>query len=497
MSRLPILPLGALRSSRNVTELASTWRRPRRTNYRRVVGLRSPRADPNALHPGPGANYGSFMAGSSREDDAIVAKTVAAITGRLYDKLGEVTQSIQQLLVAEISELRGDAQLLGLLRDTVAANIDTFFSSIRHDIAVRNIEPPAAALEYARRLAQREVSANALVRAYRLGHRAALKAVVAEIRAADLQPKLRLDVYERIEAVSFDYIDRISQQVVATYQAERDHWLENRNSRRAFGVREILAEVDVDVDAITTAIGYPLRRIHLAAVIWCGESGERDELAVMERFALRLAESAGAKENPLFIAVDRVTLWAWIPLGVGAAPEAVTRIRTFAETVEDAPWLAVGNPLPDIDGFRRSHRQAQGSRTVAIAMGASGHKLTAASDSGLSVAALLGDNVDAASSWIGEVLGPLAAPTEGDERLRETLRVFLGAGSSFKAAAEELHLHVNSVKYRIARAIERRERPIADDRLDVEVALLLCHWFGAAILDGDPNSHRGPRATAT
>jgi DNA-binding PucR family transcriptional regulator len=169
-------------------------------------------------------------------------------------------------------------------------------------------------------------------------------------------------------------------------------------------------------------------------------------------------------------------------LGAAAAPEAVTRIRAFTETVEDAPWLAVGNPLPDIDGFRRSHRQAQDSRTVAVAMGAVAHKVTAASDSGLSVAALLGDNVDAASSWIGEVLGPLASPTEADERLRETLRVFLRAGSSFKAAAEELHLHVNSVKYRIRRAIERRGRPIADDRLDVEVALLLCHWFGGAVL---------------
>jgi hypothetical protein len=37
-------------------------------------------------------------------------------------------------------------------------------------------------------------------------------------------------------------------------------------------------------------------------------------------------------------------------------------------------------------------------------------------------------------------------------------------------------------KYRIRRAVERRGRPITDDRLDVEVALLLCHWFGGAVL---------------
>jgi hypothetical protein len=38
------------------------------------------------------------------------------------------------------------------------------------------------------------------------------------------------------------------------------------------------------------------------------------------------------------------------------------------------------------------------------------------------------------------------------------------------------------VKYRVRRALERRCRPIADDRLDVEVALFLCDWYGAAVL---------------
>jgi DNA-binding PucR family transcriptional regulator len=45
-----------------------------------------------------------------------------------------------------------------------------------------------------------------------------------------------------------------------------------------------------------------------------------------------------------------------------------------------------------------------------------------------------------------------------------------------------LHLHFNSVKYRIQRAIQRRGRPIGDDRLDVELALLVCQRFGAAVL---------------
>lgn len=422
------------------------------------------------------------MADGSGAADAIVAKTAALVASRLDNRLAEATRAIQRLLVTEITELGGDAQLVQLLRDTVAANVDTFFSAVRNGIPVEHIEPPTAALEYARRLAQREVSANALVRAYRLGHRAALDVVLDEIRASELDPKLSLDVYERMAAVSFEYIDLISQRVVATYQDERERWLGNRNTLRALQVGDLLAGDEVDLDAATTAIRYPLRRIHVAIVTWCPEPTDGDGLGMMERFVRKLAESVGAHESPLFISVDRVTGWAWIPLQDNHGPDVPAKVRRFAEKAIDAPYLAVGDPLPGIEGFRRSHRQAQYGRSVAIASGAAARRVILASDPGLPLAALLGDNLGEAAAWVGEVLGPLARDTDADDRLRETLRVFLRTGSSHKAAAEELHLHSNSVKYRVHRAVERRGRPITDDRLDVEVALLLCHWFGTAML---------------
>jgi DNA-binding PucR family transcriptional regulator len=108
--------------------------------------------------------------------------------------------------------------------------------------------------------------------------------------------------------------------------------------------------------------------------------------------------------------------------------------------------------------------------------------VVAATDPGVSVAALLGGNVAEVREWVGTVLGPLATDSPNDARLRETLRVFLRTGSSYKAAAPELDLHANSVKYRVGRAVVRRGRPIDDDRLEVELALLVCFWFGAAVL---------------
>ncbi len=422
------------------------------------------------------------MAVVRRDEATVVVECAAAIVSRLDQRMAELTGSIQQTLVTEIAELRGDAQLLQLLRDSVDGNVATVFSAIRHAIPIEKVELPTAALEHARRLAQRGVTVNALVRAYRLGHKSLLDAVLNEIGASDLEPGLSLAVFSQISEVTFGYIDWITQQVVSTYQGEHDRWMENQNSLRALRVRELLDGADLDIDAVTTAIRYPLRRTHLAVVAWRDED-HGDDLASMERFVDQLAESAGARECSLFISVDRLTGWAWIPMPAEAAPSAVARMRAFAEAQTDPPWVAAGNPLPDVEGFRRSHQQAQEAHAVAIVSGSRAHRVTAAGDAGVSAAALLGGNLDAARVWVAEVLGPLASCTENDERLRETLRVFLHTGSSFKAAAEELHLHSNSVKYRVQRAIERRGRPISDGRLDVELALLLSHWYGNAVLN--------------
>jgi hypothetical protein len=46
-------------------------------------------------------------------------------------------------------------------------------------------------------------------------------------------------------------------------------------------------------------------------------------------------------------------------------------------------------------------------------------------------------------------------------------------------------MHFNTVKYRVGRAEARRGRPIAEDRLALELALLMCHWYGGAVLRRD------------
>jgi DNA-binding PucR family transcriptional regulator len=91
--------------------------------------------------------------------------------------------------------------------------------------------------------------------------------------------------------------------------------------------------------------------------------------------------------------------------------------------------------------------------------------------------------------WVLSTLAGLAADDEQHARLRETLLVFLQSGGSYKATAEQLTLHKNTVQYRIRKAEESLGRPVkrdgeagGADRHDVELALQVSRWLGEAVL---------------
>jgi hypothetical protein len=415
-----------------------------------------------------------------------VGTFVAETAEQMHQRLLEVSAFIRGSLEDDIPELRGDARTIELLGASVEGNVDTLLHALRYDIAVERVEAPTAALEYARRLAQQGVPVNALVRAYRLGQRRMNELVLRELRAADMTAQARFDALEAISATLFEYIDSMSQQVVVVYEEERERWLENQNSIRALRVREVLeGRKFVDIDSTSNAIRYPLLWHHLAVVMWYPDVGAAgDELGRAQRFLRELGQATDVGSAPLFVAADQTTGWGWLPYR-SAPTDALGTVRQFARKRSDTPSVAIGTVGSGVDGFRRAHREAEAAHGVAVAGGLPEPTVVAASDPGLSAAALLGGNMIEARHWVIGVLGDLSADNENDARLRETLRIFLRCGSSYKLAAEELNLHFNTVRYRVGRAIARRGRDIEEDRLDVEIALLACQWYGQAVLQPD------------
>jgi DNA-binding PucR family transcriptional regulator len=421
------------------------------------------------------------MSDARGQGDVEVDQWVAELAVRLGDRVSEAVSVISASLREDIPELRDQAQI-ALFNAAVEGNVVTALSALRHSIPVERVEAPTTALEHARRIAQQGVPLNVLIRMYRLGQRRFTRLVLSELQNIDIAPQARITVVERITETLFAYVDWMSQQIIEVYEEEREGWLETRNSMRAVRVREVLTgRKPVDIDSAVKTIGYPLRWHHVALILWYpAASGDAGEFSRMQRFVRELGISAQAGA-PLFIAADRSTGWAWLPYQ-SPPTEVVAAVRNFTTQFDDSPSVAIGSPAAGVEGFRRSHVQAEAVRWVVLARKDIKPTVVADSDPGLAAAALVGGKVEQARDWVAEVLGGLATNTDNDARLRETLRVFLGCGSSNRLAAEELVLHYNTVKYRVGRALARRGRSITNDRFDIELALLLCHWYGEAIL---------------
>src|ERR1700760_3101675 len=94
---------------------------------------------------------------------------VARVAAALARQLETVSTDVQGEIERAIPQLRGDQAAVALLAPSVAENITTIVHMLEHGIEASLVAAPSAAMEYARRLAQRGVESAALVRAYRVG----------------------------------------------------------------------------------------------------------------------------------------------------------------------------------------------------------------------------------------------------------------------------------------------------------------------------------------
>ena len=409
-------------------------------------------------------------------DDAI-----AMLIARFRDREAADFETYFQFLVEPAQGVSLEPELLELLGTALLENMRAFLAFLSHDIGIDNVDAPLMTLEYVRRLAQSGVGVSAVISALRAMHKKVLGLLISEIRESGLTRDTALDVLDFFNDRSFGYVDRITEQLKDTHEAERERWLERQNSARVLGVLQLLADDEqIDIDAATSAIGYPLSGPHLAMILWTTEPGAHEaDMLRLERVGLEVAEALTI-DSPLFISADQSTGWAWLPLQPGTA-DPIAEIRRIADSGEGSIRVAVGTIDSGVAGFRESHRRAHDARRVAVA-GRTSRSVVAATDAEVRVAALMVDDLARTREWVQNTLGPLASNTAGDAKLRETLRIFLREGSSHTAAAEHLALHRNTVGYRVNKAVQRRGRPIADDQIEVEMALLACDQFHEAVL---------------
>jgi DNA-binding PucR family transcriptional regulator len=406
------------------------------------------------------------------------AELVAGVAAAVTRRAAAVSEDVYHVILRDIPQLRDDKPVLALLASSVGSNVDTCLQIMQHQIDLADVQAPAAAVEYARRLAQRGTPLTALLRAYRVGHACFSGWLLRELARQADDPQMITAATLSMSGIVAGYIDQASEKMVAAYTRERENWLRNRSEARAARVRDLLSGERADVRAAEGTLGYRLRQYHAGVVCWtAGTAGTADEITRLERAISRVAAQAGCSGDPLFLPRDESSAWAWLPLGIrdrfDFAPASTAGVDADVR-------FAFGTVAQDLAGFCLTHRQALAAQAVALAADCPAPRVVTFGEVA-PVAMMLG-SAELLRAWVLSTLAGLAADDEHHARLRDTLLVFLQAGGSYKTTAGQLMLHKNTVQYRIRKARESLGRPMDEGRHDVELALQASQWLGSSVL---------------
>jgi DNA-binding PucR family transcriptional regulator len=423
-------------------------------------------------------------------DHPAVAELMADVAAAVARRGATVSEDVYEAILQEIPELRDDKPVLTLLASSVDSNVDTCLQIMQHRIDLAAVRAPAAATEYARRLAQRGTPLTALLRAYRVGHVSFSDWVLKELARQAANAEMISAATLSMSRMVAGYIDQTSEEMVVAYAQARENWLRNRSAARAARIRDLLVGGRIDVGAAEATLGYRLRQYHVGLVCWVGdEVSAADEITRLEQAIGHVAGKVVCPGEPVFLPRDESSAWAWLPLGIrdtfdpGAAAAGVDADVRFA----------FGDAAKGAAGFRLTHRQALAAQAVALTAGR--HAPRAVAFGEVAPIAMMLGSAELLRAWVLGTLAGLADDDEHHARLRDTLLVFLRTGGSYKTTAEQLMLHKNTVQYRIRKAKESLGRAVGEDRYEVELALQASRWLGSSVLQAAGHDH-DPRERA-
>lgn len=299
----------------------------------------------------------------------------------------------------------------------------------------------------------------ALQAAYQVGTRTLWRRLGSGTMARQLPPEV---IFSLAEAL-FGYIEQVSAVSVEGWADEEANRAGSLQARR-HALVELLGRqppaAAAEVERIAAAANWTLP-LRLAALV------VEDAVAV----ASRLPSAIGADLDPVGVVIVSVG----VPSGIradttGEAPGWLDRVRTGL-----GERRAVLGPVVEPGLAHRSIARAQAAWPLHVAgllPRAAGNSLARADEHLLAL--LLAAEPDLAADLCERALAPLAdLPDGAATRAEETLRAWLDAHGDVTVAAAALHVHPQTVRYRLAGLREAFGTALEDPtgRLELAVAL--------------------------
>ena len=362
--------------------------------------------------------------GAAKRALLVVADAIDADVDRLA---AEVTE----LLHREVPEFGDDPAAREETRRSSRVQMLAFVATVRRGERPTRVEPEPEALAFARATVRRGVPLSLVLRTYHLGLGFFLQAWQDRLARTELAQDARVDATQRLVAITFAFLDGLAQRLTEEYERERERWLQGAQALRAETIRSIIASKATDIDAASRALAYELRRHHTGLVLW--SESEASGFPQLEAAAAEIAIALGSS-RPLLLGVGTGRMWAWV--GTDGPPDAAALDALAARSDRDTVSVGIGAPGRDLHGFRRTHRDAD--EAARIAMLASRRPGAITRYESVQLVALLAGDVERASRFVRDQLGPLGAATDARHACGSRCGHFsksTGAGSPPRAAS--------------------------------------------------------------
>lgn len=398
---------------------------------------------------------------------------IAELVRAILPHRERITELVIDEIIRQIPEFAHDARLIGLLQAAATENVSAVMHAIALGTRLETVDAPQAGVEHARILAQREVPITVLLRAYRLGQTRFVEGVLEAAR--DSSVDLGASTLDLIRAVS-TYIDRISDQVAHAYEQERELWVGSKAALRQHWVGQLLGpDQHADVSQAERALRYRLDGWHVAVEAWVEDVDDHaNVVGYFDRAATLLRRAGHVRLNHLSVPVDAFQVRMWFPVTESWQCDSAGLTEALAASGNPVR-LAVGDVRRGVAGFRSSAATARRVKSLATSVRATPRAVLAHAE--VAPVALLSEDLGELHAFVRSTIGGLAAPDPRCEDLRETLLAYLEANRSYHVAASRLHVHRNTVHYRVQQAMEQVDAELGSDTFALQMALTICRWF--------------------
>lgn len=367
----------------------------------------------------------------------------------------------EQILIA-IPELFPPSypEALQDIRESTEQNVGATLAMLAFGVTPPAVEPPAGTLRALRRLAAASVDLTTALKAYRHAHAYVWDAWTAYVHSQHLEPEHLAGVLTYSARVMFSFWDGAAEQYTVRLRREFPG-LSGGFSRQRL-IEDILIGATMDLARSRRELGYDLSGQHVALVLAplhdvSEATTAADAIRNFDSLLPVLVQPQG----------DGV-LWLWV---ASRQPLDEDTLRALQALPLHDVVVGMGEPSRGVEGFRRSHVQAEQALRVARLRAIPSARTVRYRD--VEQLTLLTADPSRAREFAVTRLGALTERTEAMSRTRSALRAYLDCGCNQARVAQTLGVHRKTVAYRLAAAEEILGHTVDEAATDLAAALLI------------------------